>query len=99
MRYIVSAGWVTLSESTGTIQNASTVPVELSTAPTANSGITLAPGESRQYEEMPKYVRALSNIGPAVLNVVTFRESGSGGGGDEEFATDAEVDEMLDDVF
>jgi hypothetical protein len=36
-----------------------------------------------------------------VVNCVNAKVGGGGGGGggDEEYATDADVDEMLDDVF
>ncbi len=100
MKYYVTPGeWVTIAETAGTIQNDSSVPVEISTTPEDGSGIRLDPHESRQYDEMPKYARALAGIGPAILNVVTFRESGSGGGGDDNYATDAEVDEMLTEIL
>jgi hypothetical protein len=43
------------------------------------------------------FIRALRE--KTVVNCVATKPEGGGGGGDVDYATDGEVDEMLDDVF
>ena len=103
-QYIVPQNrFIEIAETSGTIQNDSTVVVEISNSQEANSGIRLYPHESKSFDPMPKYARAVGGNGKGVLHVVTFMETVPDGDGGEvpedEIATDQEVEDMLDDVF
>ncbi len=100
-QYIVPQGqFIKISEEKGTVQNVSRVVIEIAKSATPNSGICLYPQESRSYDEMPGYARAVGGNGPGVLQVVDFMETIPDGGTEEdEIATDSEVDEMLDEVL
>ena len=103
-QYIVpQTGFIEITETSGTIQNDSAIVVEITNTQEANSGIRLYPHESKSFDPLPKYARAVGGKGPAVLRVVTFMETvPDGDGGDvpeEDIATDQEVEDMLDNVF
>ncbi len=103
-QYIVPQGeFIEIAEKSGTIQNDSAVVVEISNAQQANTGIRLYPQESKSFDPMPKYARAVGGKGPGVLHVVDFMETVPDGDGGEvdpqQIATDQEVDDMMDDVF
>ena len=102
-QYIVPQNrFIEITETSGTIQNDSATVIEISNTQEQNSGIRLYPHESKSFDPMPKYARAIGDKGPAVLRVVTFMETvpdGDDGPSSDDIATDAEVEEMMDNVF
>lgn len=103
-QYIVPQGeFIDIAETSGTIQNDSAVVVEITNKKEANTGIRLYPQESKSFDPMPKYARAIGGKGPGVLHVVDFMETVPDGDSGEvdpdQIATDEEFNEMMDDVF
>lgn len=102
-QYIVpQSEFIEIAETSGMIQNDSAVVVELSNVKEANTGIRIYPHESKSFGTMPKYVRALGNVGPGVVHVVGFMETvpdGDDGISEDNIATDSEVNEMLNDAI
>ena len=104
MRYIVTKDFQKISETSGTIQNTSHIyDVEVSDSPVKGSGITLYPLNKLSFNAQI-YVRVIEGGGRAVVDVVSFAVDAviSGGGSaidDSQIATDAEIDELLDNIF
>ena len=101
-QYIVPQEFISIAEKSGTIQNDSSVVVEISNTQEPNSGIRLYPHESKSFDPMPKYARAIGNKGPGVLHVVDFMETVPDGEGEvspDDVATDEEIDDLIDDVY
>ena len=102
-QYIVPQGEFTeIAEKSGTIQNVSSIVVEITNKQEANTGIRLYPQESKAFDPMPKYARAIGEKGPGVLHVADFMETVPDGEGEispDQIATDTEFNEMMDDVF
>lgn len=79
-KYNVKAGtWVSPEETTGSIQNTSKVPIEISATNEDNTGIKLVENQIVAFEGTV-YVRSAGNK-DAVFTTVPFKVNGKGGGG------------------
>lgn len=100
-RYELTDGFTQLSETSGTIVNISNSKVEISETEEERSGMILYPRQEYAFEDITLYARREAGSPyPAAIAVGPLVSGGSGSGtDDEDFATDADVDEMLDSVF
>ena len=94
MQYNITSNFTKISETSGTIQNNSSVyDVEISDRPTAGSGILLHPLNKFTFNNQTLYVRCVAG-GWAAINVVPFivdggsviSSSGSSTTGDQSFS-------------
>ena len=110
MIYKVAADFVKINETSGTIQNPSSCfTVEISNQPVIGSGIYLNPRDKMTFTNETLYARRTGSYRNIVeLRVVPFyaTEAGAGSGGSsggsssaEQFATDEELQELVNDVF
>jgi len=105
MIYKIAAEFVKLNETSGTIQNPSSCfVVEISNQPKIGSGILLNPRDKMTFSGETLWARRTGNSKNIVeLRVVPFSADAGGGSGsgsaDEQFATDDELQELVDDVF
>lgn len=98
------AEYTKLSVSSGTVQNISVgAPVELTTTRnTPNSGIILYPRQKYQFSSATLYAKSAWDTNQLVeIRVVPVISGGGGGGGGGggNTADDADVEDMLEDVF
>ena len=102
-QYIVPQGeFIEITEKSGTIQNDSAIVVEITNKQEANTGIRLYPQESKSFDPMPKYARAIGGKGPGVLHVVDFMETipdGDEGISPDQIATDEEIDDLIHEIY
>ena len=108
MRYEVTGDFVKIGETTGTIQNTSSVyAVEVSHKAEEGSGIILYPLNKFSFNDATIYLRCIDTGGRAEIRVSPFAVdsggSSSGGGAsstvDSDFATDDEYAAMMDDIW
>ena len=104
MRYMLSKEFTKISETSGTIQNASQIrTIEMSTSNAAGSGILINPLQKHTFSNLSNvYLRCVDgqcaacvvpffvDIGSAVVTVY----EGDGGGSSDSF-TQADVDDMF----
>jgi hypothetical protein len=101
-QYIVNPDkFVQIKETSGYIYVKEGSGIEICTNnPVAGTGVVVLKSDNSAFPISADtiFVRALREK-TYVNCVATKPESGGGGGGDVDFATDTEVDEMLDEVF
>ena len=102
-QYIVNPDkFVQIKETSGYIyvKEGSGVEICTNANPVAGTGVVVLKSDNSAFPISADtiFVRALREK-TYVNCVATKPESGGGGGGDVDFATDTEVDEMLDEVF
>jgi hypothetical protein len=100
--YVNPDKFVKIKETNGYIYVSQGSGIEICTDnPVAGTGVVVLKTDTNAFPISADaiYVRALRE--KTVVNCVNAKVGGGGGGGggDEEYATDADVDEMLDDVF
>lgn len=100
-RYELTKDFTKISESSGTIVNISNAKVELAESPDERTGIILYPRKEYSFEDVTLYARReAGDPCPAAIAIGPLTAGGSGGSpDDDDFATDADVEEMLDTVF
>ncbi|WP_295155148.1 hypothetical protein [Selenomonas sp. AE3005] len=100
MQYNLTNTFTSISESSGVFYTRPGERVEIAVGDSPEyTGFILQGGSPLQFSGENIKARAVSGK-KATLNVTpSTGGGGGGGGGDEEYATDAEVDEMLDNVF
>lgn len=100
-QYIVNPDkFVKIAETNGYIYVSQGSGVEICTAnPVAGTGVVVLKSDNSAFPISADaiYIRALRE--KTYVNCVATKPDSGGGGGETDFATDAEVDEMLDDVF
>ena len=104
MRYILNDDFTQIAETTGTVVNIGNVAVELSNNTDTRTGILLYPRKRFSFDNATLYARQASGYRGvatiAVIPVVDYHGggNGSGGGDNVDFATDTEVQEMINNV-
>lgn len=97
MQYNLTNTFTSIAETSGVFYARPGERVEIAVGDSPEyTGFILQGGYPLQFSGENIKARAVSGK-KATLNVTP--STGGGGGGDDEYATDAEVDEMLDDVF
>ena len=97
MQYNLTNTFTSISETSGVFYTRPGERVEIAVGDSPEyTGFILQGGYPLQFSGENIKARAVSGK-KATLNVTP--STGGGGGGDDEYATDAEVDEMLDNVF
>lgn len=104
MLYNVTNNFIKLTETSGTIQNTSSIfSIEVSDKPEADSGFILFPLNKISFSGEAIYLRCIEAGGRAAINVVSFIHSSSVSQGssvdDSLIATDEQINNLLDVVF
>lgn len=97
--YVNPDKFVQIKETSGYIYVSQGSGIEICTEnPVAGTGVVVLKTDTNAFQISADtiYVRALRE--KTIVNCVATKPNG-GGGGDVDFATDTEVDEMLDGVF
>lgn len=89
--------FIALPYDEGTLENTNrTATAELADSPNASGGITLHPGEKFVFNSQLYARSAFAGVKLALI----ASAGGSGGGvDDDDIATDAEVDDLINDVY
>ncbi len=100
-RYALNDEFTKITETSGTIINISSAKVELSDTQEKKGGFILYPKKEYSFEDITLYARREAGEHcPASIAVGPLMSSGSGDEvSDDDIATDAEVDEMLDEII
>jgi hypothetical protein len=98
--YVNPDKFVQIKETNGYIYVSQGSGIEICTDnPVAGTGVVVLKSDTNAFPIAADtiYIRALRE--KTIVNCVATKPEGGGGGGDVDYATDGEVDEMLDDVF
>lgn len=107
MRYLLSKEFTKIGRTSGTVQNLSKIStLEMSETGEPNTGVLLSPLQKHSFHDTAVYLRCVdgwaeASVVPFSLDV-NFSDGGSSSpssGDDIHFATDEEIDEMLDNIF
>ena len=106
MRQLVTEEFSPISETTGTIQNASRQnTVEVSNTTVKGSGVLLPPLKKASFTDQTLYARCFDGAGAEIVVLPLAIGSGGGGGGgsgdipSSSIASDEQVIKILDDLF
>lgn len=103
MKYYAKDTFTQISETSGTIQNASRIyNVEISNQAVVDSGILLFPLNKFSFSDTTLYIRCADKGGWAEIRVVPFLVdfgTASSGGSSSVDSTDADVDAMIADAL
>ena len=99
MRYLLSKEFTKISETSGTIQNASNIrTLEMSTFAVPNSGIFIAPLQTHTFTDTTIYLRCVD--GWAQACVVPFVVDGGNSSGSSDTSSDSSnYDEVTGDIW
>lgn len=104
MRQLVTDEFSPISETTGTVQNASRInTVEISNTTVKGSGVLLPPLKKASFNDQTLYARCSNGAGAEIIVLPLAIGSGGGGSGGDipssSIATDEQIIQILDDLF